>query len=341
MKICFLSGPNKPGKCGISDYINLLISEFKNYKSECEHFAINKERTLSDIAHNLPDADIYSFQFAPYAFSPTGLSTKALSDLAKSLKGRNTHVNFHEIWIGAYPNATWKEKIVGWRQKKEIQNFIKIATPNAVTCSNAAVIDRLNNTGSYANYLYLCGGIPYAENNEKRCSKVLQIVFFGTLYETFPYDILAKIIIQISSFLKKSVQINVLGRTRENTGFNKLMHVSQKYGLNISTLGELPSDVISKEFQMSDIGICTTPYDIIGKSSTTATMLEHRLPVLAFDDGDTPKNKLFVMSEFIDQIFLLNEDSTADRMISFLEKPRKSFFDGVAYTAKKMLDIVS
>jgi hypothetical protein len=47
------------------------------------------------------------------------------------------------------------------------------------------------------------------------------------------------------------------------------------------------------------------------------------------------------MSEFIDQIFLLNEDSTADRMISFLEKPRKSFFDGVAYTAKKMLDIVS
>ena len=140
-------------------------------------------------------------------------------------------------------------------------------------------------------------------------------------------------------FLKRSIQINVLGRTRESTGFNQLMDVSQKYGLNISILGELPSDVISKEFQMSDIGICTTPFDIIGKSSTTATMLEHRLPVLAFDDGDTPKSKLFVMNEFIDQVFLLNDDSTVARMISFLQKPRKQFFDGVAHTAKKMLKI--
>jgi len=340
LKICFLSGPNKPGKCGISDYIKILISEFENYNSECKHIAIEEECTLSDIAQNLPDADIYSVQFAPYAFSPTGLSKKELSDFAKSLKGRNTHINFHEIWIGAYPNATWKEKMVGWRQKKEILNFLKIANPNAVTCSNAAVIDRLYNTGVDANYLYLCGGIPYAENIEKKCSKVLQIAFFGTLYETFPYDIFAKIIIQISSFLKRPVQINVLGRKRESTGFNKLMDVSRKYGLQITVDGKLPSEVISKQIQMSDIGICTTPYDIIGKSSTTATMLEHRLPVLAFDDGDTPKSKLFVMNEFIDQVFLLNDDSTVARMISFLQKPRQQFFDGVAHTAKKMLKII-
>ena len=99
---------------------------------------IDKECTLSDIAQNLPDADIYSVQFAPYAFSPTGLSNKELSDFAKSLKDRNTHINFHEIWIGAYPNATWKEKMVGWRQKKEIHNFLKIAKPqccNLFECS--------------------------------------------------------------------------------------------------------------------------------------------------------------------------------------------------------------
>ena len=28
MKICFISGPYHPQKCGISDYIQLLISEF-------------------------------------------------------------------------------------------------------------------------------------------------------------------------------------------------------------------------------------------------------------------------------------------------------------------------
>ena len=46
------------------------------------------------------------------------------------------------------------------------------------------------------------------------------------------------------------------------------------------------------------------------------------------------------MDEFIDQVFLLNDDSTVARMISFLQKPRKQFFDGVAYTAKKMLEII-
>ena len=74
MKICILSGPYNPEKCGISDYIELLISEFTKSGIECIHVIIDEKNLFTQIANNLPDADFYSVQFAPYFFSATGLS---------------------------------------------------------------------------------------------------------------------------------------------------------------------------------------------------------------------------------------------------------------------------
>jgi hypothetical protein len=70
-------------------------------------------------------------------------------------------------------------------------------------------------------------------------------------------------------------------------------------------------------------------------------MLEHGLPVLAYDDGDTPQESLFIPDHFKDQIFLINDHSSVEKLLQYIKKPRKSFFDGVAYTANKMLELVS
>jgi hypothetical protein len=70
-------------------------------------------------------------------------------------------------------------------------------------------------------------------------------------------------------------------------------------------------------------------------------MLEHRLPLLAFDDGDTPNESLFIPDQFKDQIFLINDDSSTVKLLQYMDKPRKPFFDGVAHTANKMLELVS
>ena len=43
------------------------------------------------------------------------------------------------------------------------------------------------------------------------------------------------------------------------------------------------------------MGVSTTSYDVIGKSGATTAMLEHGLPVLAYDDGDTPMESLFIL----------------------------------------------
>lgn len=292
------------------------------------------------ISKNLPKSDLYSLQFAPYAFSPSGLAKKELIKLAKSLTNKNLHLNFHEIWIGAYPKASWKEKTIGWLQKREITNFIDISKPSTITCSNTAALDRLKQADIDAKYLYLFGNIPYSYCKKNKSLNHFKVVFFGSIYRKFPYDQFAKVLLHISQSLKKQIHIKILGRQRECEGLESIKEVSQKYGFGISHLGELSCSKISEELQRSDLGISTTPYDILGKSGATATMLEHGLPILAYDDGDTPKSKLFVINEFMDQVFLLNEDSSPDRMISFLQKPRKQFFDGVAYTTKKMLEII-
>jgi hypothetical protein len=117
--------------------------------------------------------------------------------------------------------------------------------------------------------------------------------------------------------------------------------MARDYNLSLSVSNQFLRDEISKELQASSIGVSTTPYDIMGKSGTTAAMLEHGLPVLAYDDGDTPKERLFIPDQFKDQIFLINDGTSVENILKYIVKPRKPFFDGVAYTANKILELVS
>ena len=341
MKIVFISGPYKPAKCGISDYIDLLSGKLTKSHLVCDHVSISKKNSLINISSNLPSADLYSIQFAPYAFSDSGLSRKGLFKLAKSLKEKKTHVNFHEIWIGTYSRATLKEKTLGWLQKREIIKFLKLLNPSLITCSNSAAMDRMQSALVRVKYLYLFGNIPYSHTHQKKESNVLTVVFFGTPYKNFPYQILADKLKNISKILKKSIQIKIIGRIREEIGLDKIIKISENNDFIINQLGEIPECKVSQELQNSDIGVSSTPYDIIGKSGATAAMLEHGLPVLAYDDGDTSEEKLFVFDKFKDQLFLLNDHAMIIQLNEFLKKPRKAFFDGVAYTVKKMIGLVN
>ena len=341
MRVCFISGEYKPGICGISDYIKLLTQKFEHLGHEVEKYHINQASTLPKVFEDLPTADVYSVQFAPYFFSPSGLSGVRLHNLANLLLEKTVHVNFHEIWIGAYRSASWKERFTGWRQRREILKFLESLNPIAVTCSNSAILDRLDNQGINARYLYMFGNIPFCECSSGSRPEFLQVVIFGTPYENFPYDELAARLKQISELLKKKVHIRVVGLQRNSLGLNKIQKFSKDLNFVFSESGELTSNSISKELQESDIGISTTPFDIIGKSGAATAILEHGLPIIGFDDGDTPNEKLFVFEEFENQIFLLNDRKMNERLILFLKRNRKTFFDGVAHTANEMLGFLN
>jgi len=339
LKICFITGQRESKQCGITDYVELITEELAHVGHQIEQYFINRD---SGGLTDLPNADLYSIQFAPYAFAYNGLPNQTLKCLAQKLQNKKVHLNFHEIWVGAYPRANWKERGIGWFQKNLILRFINKCKPVWVTSSNAAALDRLKQAGVPAMFLYLFGNIPYS-GNSKTTPKghTLKVAFFGTPYADFPYDKLGNFFSTLSKNSGKKLEIILIGRQREDAGSDHIYAMCKKHEFFIERTGELSTDLISELLQKCSLGVSTTPYDVIGKSGATAAMFEHGLPVSAYDDGDTSQESLFIPDPFKDQIFLINDHSSVQKLLQYIEKPRKSFFDGVAHTANKMLELIS
>ena len=305
MIICYIAGDKNPGQCGITDYVELLALELEKLGHQIERYFIKKDfRELN----NLPNADLYSIQFAPYAYANNGMPRRILNLLARKLQNKRVHLNFHEIWVGAYPGANWKEMGIGWLQKNFILDFINSCKPELITSSNAAALDRLKQLGIPTRFLYLFGNIPYSANSKVTTTgQTLKVAFFGTPYADFPYNRLGGVFSTLCNSSGKKLEIILIGRQREDAGFDNLYSMCEKNEFFIERTGELSTNLISEQLQECSLGVSTTPYDVIGKSGATAAMFEHGLPVLAYNDGDTPQESLFIPDPFIDQIFLIND----------------------------------
>ena len=341
MKIIFILGKYNPGRCGISDYVDLLSKELIKNGHIVGIRSFDSLRELRQLARDLEEADLYSIQFAPYAFSKIGFAGNALRLLAKSLEAKSVQVTFHELWIGSYPSSPVKHTVIGWVQKREILKFVKLLNPSVAFGTNSAAIDRLKREGVYAQYLYLFGNIPYSPIPAGSTKECFRVAFFGTAYENFPYELLSVRLKRIKKLSKQKIELRIIGRQRDSIGLEKIRSMAQKHGFGISMTNELPPRKISNELQNCSIGVSTTPYDVLGKSGATAAMLEHGLTIYAYDDGDTPKENLFVFKPFKDQIFLINESSHVKKIVQFSQRPRKPFFDGVVHTANNMLKMRS
>jgi hypothetical protein len=340
MKIAFVLGPYRPSVCGVSDYVKLLCEALEQRDHGCKRISISTDKgsTFDDLSKNLPEADIISLQFSPYAFSPKGLSGSSFLRFATSICERELHVMFHEIWIGAYPDAPWKERFWGWRQKREILEFLKLANPDWIHTTNSAALHRLQAEGANATHLQLFGGIPISNTKHPPKDKsTIYAIMFGTLYTKFPYEDLISKICQLEKASGRRVQMTLAGIQRERTGINILRKLAEEVGILTQEMGKLSPDQISLNIQRSDMAISTTPLDALGKSMSTAVFLEHGLPIIAFDDGDTPVGKLLLSKRFDKQILLLNETDCVEKLLEILDGPNRSVFDGVSHTAEKMI----
>jgi hypothetical protein len=349
LKITFISGPLIPQKCGITDHINTLCLELCSLGHEVEKFEFEEFIDQFHRSINGHFSDFYSIQFAPYAFSVTGYCGAKLSKLGNLLKKRVTHVNFHEIWIGDYKKAPILEKLYGWKQKKDIHSFMRILNPRLITCTNSASLYRLKKSGIPAKYLYLFGNFPVNQksselnhNIQKNKTERLKVAVFGTLYEKFPYSELGKKLADISMQFKKQIQINIIGLQRDKNGLNKLKKIAEDFSFIFEESGKLSSSSISRLISRCHLGVSSTPYDVLGKSSATAAMLEHGLPILCYDDKDTPKNELFIFERFKNHVFMIDDhESDNHKILKIINSPQKNCFNGVSYTANRLLELMS
>jgi len=348
LKFLFLLGPYRPGCCGISDYVTILSEKLEALGHECHRISIDPEKgsTIAATATSLPPSDLVNFQFSPYSLHPRGLPGHHLLKLGKTLSKQCLHLTFHEIWIGAYPRASWKERLLGRLQRKSILDFIKASNPEKIFTTNSAAKDRLTRSGLKPNQIYLCGTIPrfVDSSKSKDISSIQQknlIIFFGTPYYNFPYKKFLKKIDEEFQLLKRNPRICVLGGTHNQSGLKILRKEATRKKINVEETGLIASEEISRKLQSAALGVSTTPFDAIGKSSATAAMLEHGLPVIAHDDGDTPEEALFAPGPFKERIVLLEDKDFSSRLRELLETSKPSFFDGVNHTAESFLRSLS
>ena len=348
MKFLFLLGPYRPGHCGVSDYVALLSEKLETLGHGRQIVSIDPEKgsSLSSVAATLPPADVVSLQFAPYAFHPKGLPGRPLLELAEALAERPLHVTFHEIWTGAYPRASLWERFTGSRQRQEVLRFLRVARPQGIHATNAASIDRLRRAGLYPKYHYLFGNVSHAElpetTSESSTPEANPIVaFFGTPYEDFPYRRLFEKLVATFRSVKGVPTTRILGGVREAAGLALLRKEAERHYLPVEETGRLSTEELSHELQAASCGVATTPYDALGKSGAAAAMLEHGLPVVAHDDGDTPQDALFAPGPFKERIVLLAQKNFSNHLKTLIRSPKPPFFDGVTYTAKSFISFLS
>jgi len=301
MRILFLTGSFEPVKDGVGDYTRVLAGECARLGHETFLLSLNDPWVTGaqqqpaelrlGVRMSWPDRvnaarvflaqngpEIVSIQFVPYSFHPAGLNF-ALPRILRAIVGQTrAQVMFHEIWIGAQTGAPVQAKLLGFCQRKIIQAVAKTLACRIIHTSNFVYARLLARYGIEAKQLPLFGSVPvFATRNEPRGSDgALSLGLFGSIHpEWNPDEMLGAL-----RKLGRPIRLSHVGRI--GPGESVWTDLSGRYQPEIEfcRLGEQSLENISRFLSSVDFGVATTPLSLIGKSSCTAAMLDHGLPVI-------------------------------------------------------------
>jgi hypothetical protein len=249
--------------------------------------------------------DVVSLQFVPYGFHPKGIVLGLERPLRQLIAERRLHLMLHEIWIGASRRAPLRSKLIGLLQRQVLIGLIGQLRPAVIHTTNSAYAALLNANGVNAGLLPLCGNIPVAPTIDadwlarefvalglrsdmaRSRDAVWRFGFFGSLYPVWKSEPLFTIIASAAQRVGRAVIITSVGRLGPGEDCWQDLRRRYAHQFSFAALGERPAWEVSAFLQGMDFGLATTPWQLIGKSGTTAAMIDHGLPVVvARDDED-------------------------------------------------------
>jgi len=208
---------------------------------------------------------------------------------------------FHELWVGGYAESSWKERLIGAVQRGGILGMVRGLNPALATTSNASYAWLLEDIAPDTELLPLFGNIPVAEEPdwawiESECraagvpldgeTRQATWIFamFGTFHEIWPEEPLFSKILEAAEGINKKVVVATIGRL--GAGETHWEDLCGRYAGRIQflNLGEQCPKRISAFLRAADFGIASMPWQLVEKSGTTASMLEHGLPVIVNRD---------------------------------------------------------
>jgi hypothetical protein len=249
--------------------------------------------------------DWVSLQFVPYGFHSKGLVGHLGAGLASLVADRKVHVMFHELWIGAELGAPLRHRLMGRLQRRAILSMLKMLDPDVVHTSNWAYLARLRAAGVQTRLLTLCGNIPFAPQVHPSGATWLQseveklglaanglmqrdacwwFGLFGSLHPEWTPEPLFSHLAEAGQRASRRIVIAAIGAQGSTSALWKDLAARYADRFSFVNFGERSATEISRFMQGVDFGIATTPWLIIGKSGSTAAMLEHGLPVIVSRD---------------------------------------------------------
>src|SRR5690606_24887332 len=247
--------------------------------------------------------DWISLQFVIYSFHSKGLPFFLTRQLKQIGNGYKWHIMFHELWIGEYKDDHPKDKLIGYIQQKIIQRIYKLGSVIHVTGEfNQKLL--LYRSRRAPLLLPICSNIG-AQSKPKIAQSLNEnfryrqwyvsrqdyfiVVNFGNYYYS-SWDIknvISNLDRMAVSNGRKLVLLSIgnIGEAAQH----KWNSLSDNFeNILVDRLGQLPEDSIAEILtNYADMGIVTTPLEIIYKSGTFHTFREFGIPVLAKKNSRT------------------------------------------------------
>jgi len=351
VKIAFITSCLEPGRDGVGDYTALLAAECARRGHATRLLSLNdpyagspaQNGDLLRVSSRIPWServkkgrefvaefapDFVSLQFVAYGFHPRGIDPALAKRLRAITGSRPVQIMFHELWIGAGKGAGMKDRLIGKMQRACVLRVVKALDTRVVHANTAAYTMLLKASGIAASTLPLFGSIPQppGEMAARVGGETLVFGLFGTLHPVWPPEPLFSRLIRLG----KKIVVAHIGRLGE-AGEPLWKRLAGDYAgaIEFKRLGEQPPEKIAEFFRREiDFGIATTPWALIGKSATVASMLEHGLPVIVNRDDWNPEMKMDAGAS--SPLLIKMDDNLADRISSARRKEPASNLPAVA-----------
>jgi hypothetical protein len=304
MKILFLADSNHLGESGVGDYALHLSAYLRALHVDAfvECIGTPNSALRASLVERVSraQADWVSFQFVPYAYAHRGWVGRHTLPW-KSLRGRlGTHVMFHETWIGANQGAPLRDRVMGALQRFGIRRLMRELHPDRVHCSNRLYSAMLLRVGISNRILPLFGNIPVGMPSSDPYDDVLAeltpvlprsgwvvAALFGSIYPSV--HLLSALRWLQDHCLRQDQRLMVvsLGHcpTAERTFAALASQLPDEGKPTFLVKGRLEAPALSSWIRWADLGLATTPFNIIEKSGSAVAFAEHGVPVIVMDAG--------------------------------------------------------
>jgi hypothetical protein len=207
---------------------------------------------------------------------------------------------FHELWLGLGAQASAKDLAWGFLQRLAVKDLLKRLHPRVVHTQADPYRTVLDREGIRAQLLPLFSNIPQtAENGWDDVLAPLLTAATGTppiradlylagilgaVHREWNPEQAVDCVLPLAQHFKKKLVLVFLGKNNLSPEILSQLKTRLQNRAEVLCVGERPSRDISKVLNALDLGLATSPRQIIQKSGSAAAMLEHGLTVLVTRD---------------------------------------------------------